>query len=242
MTIPITLHALSAPKEGNSNDQYEDAYGHSALDDDTPRVTVAVADGASSAAFAREWAGLLTAAFVDGFPETDAEAAQIIAGLGKEWRKEAEPKATSWWAQEKLPYGSSATLLVITWDRENLLWSAASIGDVCVFLVRGNKLRFAFPLTKASKFSDRPGLLTTELGNGAKLPTVTRYAERYEAGDRFLLMTDALSQWFLTEYEARRKPWNDLPDSPEALPSWLKSRRDSGALKNDDVTLVDLTL
>jgi serine/threonine protein phosphatase PrpC len=239
---PVALRALTAPKEGNSDEQYEDAYACSPPDGDPARYTVAVADGASSAAFAREWAGLLASTFAEGFPESDETAFATVAELGRQWRVEAEPRATTWWAQEKLPNGSSATLLVVTWDRENLLWYAASVGDVCAFLVRGNKLRFAFPVTRANKFSDRPALLTTHIGNGATPPLVVRYVEKYEPGDRFLLMTDALSQWFLAEYEARRKPWNDLPDSPDAFPAWLKSRRDSGALKNDDVTVVDVTL
>jgi hypothetical protein len=55
-------------------------------------------------------------------------------------------------------------------------------------------------------------------------------------------MTDALAAYFLTEFEAKRKPWNDLPETPEALVPWLKARRDDGRIKNDDVTLVDITV
>lgn len=242
MATPISLHALYAPKEGNTEEQYEDAFAHSPLEDPAT-LTVVVADGASSAVFAREWATLLATTFAaNPFPATDAEMAKVIGALGKDWRADVEKKATTWWAQEKLPNGSSATLLVVTWNRETLTWEARSIGDVCIFLIRNNRLRFAFPLTKSTKFDDRPALVSTEVGKREKLPKVTRYVEKYEEGDRFLMMTDALSAFFLTEFETKRKPWNDLPDSLEKLLPWLKTHRDSGSLKNDDVTLVDVRL
>jgi hypothetical protein len=238
-----TFRALTAPKEGNSDGQYEDAWAVSPEDGGGDRLTVAVADGASSAVFAREWAMMLARNFaVTGFPAADADAAQAVRALGREWRALVGGKATTWHAQEKMEHGSSATLLVVTWDRNAKTWSSCSVGDVCVFLVRRNKLRFAFPLTKSAKFSDRPTLLTTEIGVRQPMPPVTRYVEKYEDGDRFLLMTDALSQHFLAEFEAKRKPWNDLPETPDALTAYLKARRDSGALHNDDVTLIDLTV
>jgi hypothetical protein len=235
------LRALHAPKEGNSEAQYEDAFAHTPLDGET--FTVAVADGASSAGFARDWACLLVRAFTDSaFPEGDTEAADAVAALGRDWRESVGGRATSWHAQEKLESGSAATLLVVTWDRAKGTWNARSVGDVCVFLVRGNRLRYAFPLTKARKFDDRPALVSTEAGARSPMPGVVRYIERFEAGDRFLLMTDALAAYFLAEFEAKRKPWNDLPETSEALGPWLKARRDDGRIKNDDVTLVDITV
>lgn len=240
---PVTLRALWSPKEGNTAEQYEDAFACSTLEGNPARVTVALADGASSAVFAREWAHLLVSAFVvTGFPPRDADAALTFSALSKEWQGRIEGKATSWWAQERLPDGSAATLLVVTWDRENLLWEASVIGDVCVFLVRNDKLRYAFPLTHSTRFGDRPDLVSTEIGRRAKMPEVIRYVERYEAGDRFLLMTDALAQFFLSRFESRERPWNSLPQTAEELPDWLKPLRDAGTLKNDDVTLLDLTL
>ncbi len=242
MATPILLQALYAPKEGNTEEQYEDAFAHSSLEN-TNTLTIALADGASAAVFAREWATMLAVTFAaNPFPTADTEIEKTIGTLGKEWRTEVEKKATAWWAQEKLPHGSSATLLVVTWNRINLTWEARSVGDVCVFLVRNNRLRFAFPITKSTKFDNWPSLVSTEVGKREKPPRVTRYVEKYEAGDRFLLMTDALSAFFLTEFEAKRKPWNHLPETSEALLPWLKTHRDSGDLKNDDVTLVDVRL
>jgi hypothetical protein len=238
----VTLKALYAPKEGNSDAQYEDAFAVSSVD--SPVFTVALADGASSAGFARDWAERLTKTFVaaNGFPDTDDEAAAIIAHLGREWRETAAEKAVSWHAQEKLENGSAATLLVVTFDTVARTWKARAMGDICIFLIRKEKLRYAFPLTRAAQFNDRPTLLSTEIGSRVLMPVAIRYEEKYEPGDRFLLMTDAFSQWFLKEFESRRRPWNDFPTTQLALASWLKPRRDKGLMKNDDVTLLDLIL
>jgi penicillin-binding protein 2 len=54
--------------------------------------------------------------------------------------------------------------------------------------------------------------------------------------------TDALAAYFLAEFEAKRKPWGDLPRTAGDLEPWLKVRRDSGRIKNDDVTLVVIGL
>ena len=56
------------------------------------------------------------------------------------------------------------------------------------------------------------------------------------------MMTDALAACFLAEWEARRRPWNSLPTTQLEFTKYIKARRDDGKLKNDDVTLIDVTL
>jgi hypothetical protein len=71
---------------------------------------------------------------------------------------------------------------------------------------------------------------------------------RCKVKDRFLLMTDALAQWFLREYEAGKAPWEVIEPilaesaGKEAFVSWVRELRDSQGLRNDDVTLVVVTL
>ena len=239
-TPALTLRALHAPKEGSQPDQYEDAWAVSP--DGAETRTIAVADGASSAIFARDWANLLVAEFASGpFSADDDRLREQVAALGKVWRESVTARATSWYAQEKLPAGSAAALLVVTWDSAARTWEARAVGDACLFVVRANRLKFAFPVTKSVKFGDRPALLTTEKPLEGE-NTVARFAAPYEAGDRFLLMTDALAAWFLTEWESKRKPWNDLPATDAALAGWLQKRRNNRTLKNDDVTLVDVIM
>lgn len=243
----VSVRVLHAPKEGNSEAEYEDAFAVVEPDAAAPpetRLTVAVADGASSAVFARQWAHLLVNAFAAAPPEADDEAAvqARIAHLGQEWRGQvAGVGKLPWYAEEKLPHGSHAALLVVTWE-----WTAGkprcraqAVGDACLFVVRNDGLHNGFPVTKSAAFDDRPALISTE---GASGPTFARFEAPVEAGDRFFLMTDALAAWFLAEREAGRKPWNALPPDNAALAPWLQTLRDTRAIKNDDVTLIEVGL
>ena len=235
----FTLRVLHAPKEGNTEEQYEDAYAHTPLEG-ASQLTVALADGASSALFAREWANLLTSTFAtpDGLPATDAEAFDQISQLGKTWNEQVGGRALKWYDQEKMASGSSAALLVARFDSEAKRLKAACVGDACLFIVRGDKLRYGFPVTKSRAFGDRPDLLTT--GEAARLPRIVRWEAAMEPGDRYFLLTDALAAWFLTRHEARGKSWDELPQSEAVLEKWLKERRDKALLKNDDVTLIEI--
>jgi len=60
--------------------------------------------------------------------------------------------------------------------------------------------------------------------------------------DRLLLMTDALAQWFLVESEMGRRPWAALAKvtTPEQFAAFVEVLRAGGALRNDDVTLVNV--
>jgi hypothetical protein len=234
--------ALHAPKEGNSEEQYEDAFAfaESALPD---RLTVAVSDGASSAGYAREWANRLVEAFATDtpFPENDATVLQRVAALGAEWRGAVSGGATSWYAQEKLASGSAATLLVATLDAASRQLSAACIGDVCLFVVRNDRLRFGFPVARAKGFGDRPDLLITEELGTRKPPRIHRFTTAIEPGDRLFFFTDALSHYFLSRFETKKeRPWQSLPRTNEELADWLQKRRDRGDIKNDDVTLIEV--
>jgi hypothetical protein len=253
--LPLTLRlrALHAPKEGNSEREYEDAFAAQKLAPTTGSTpptsfTVAVSDGASSSVFAREWARLLVADFSRGpFPHSAGEASARIAALGKTWRQQVQNGALPWYAEEKLTQGSHASLLVVTWDLTGKrTFSARALGDSCLFVVRGgDRLCHAFPVTRAADFGNHPRLLSTETagtaGNDPPLPFVA-LDRPYEPGDRFFLMTDALAHWFLARHEAGEKPWEIVPTERALFPGWLQARRDDGSLKNDDVTLLVLSV
>lgn len=247
--ITFTLRALSLPKEGSTDAQYEDAWAASEAGEASglvasfPNLTVAVSDGASAAIFARAWARRLVAAFTSGeigADATDTQIGEIAAREGALWRGDVETKATSWHAQEKLQTGSAATLLVVEFSAEERKWAAFAVGDVCLFVVRGGKLKYAFPVAKSVAFDDRPGLLSTEAR--APLPTVKRFGTTIETGDRFLLMTDALAAWFLTGFEKKRRLWETLPADLEAFAALVQRERDAAQMKNDDVTLIEITI
>jgi hypothetical protein len=187
--LTFTLRAFYAPKDGSTDAQYEDAWAAteageaSGLVTASSELTVAVSDGASAAIFARDWARRLVAAFTTGelgSGATDKQIAGVAVREGALWRTEVETKATSWHAQEKLQTGSAATLLVLTLSGDDRKWSAFAVGDVCLFIVRGGKLKYAFPVPKSTGFDDRPALLSTEAR--APFPTVKRFGNTLEPG------------------------------------------------------------
>jgi hypothetical protein len=63
-------------------------------------------------------------------------------------------------------------------------------------------------------------------------------------GDHFLLMTDALAEWFLRQCEAGSPVEATahilLPDDQNAFASRIEELRESQGLRDDDVTLLHL--
>jgi hypothetical protein len=230
------VRALWAAKEGNTPEQYEDAFALGTLQ-------IAVSDGASAAVYAREWANLLTECFSEeAFPEKDDAFFSRVASLGNDWaRAVGVGGSQAWYAQEKVPQGSQASLLVVRIDPIKKRWTACAIGDVCVFIVAGEKLHYAFPLTKSKQFGTHPDLVPTDPAQLKKRPKVVRHSNSYPDGGRLIFCTDAIAAWFLAEHEKKAMPWLTLPSASE-FPEWLQHLRDSGEMKNDDVTLLEVAL
>ena len=61
-------------------------------------------------------------------------------------------------------------------------------------------------------------------------------------------MTDALAEWFLRQTEECRRPWAVVErllagcPTAETFASWIEERRNTENLRNDDVTLVAVSL
>jgi hypothetical protein len=98
----------------------------------------------------------------------------------------------------------------------------------------------SFPVARSADFGNRPDLIGSRRAGG----DCSRRAQgRWRAKDRFLLMTDALAQWFLSRVEAKADPLAQMnallaEASPEAFILWVEMRRQQGSLRNDDVTLI----
>ena len=119
-------------------------------------------------------------------------------------------------------------------------WRALAVGDSCLFRTRAGRLLKAFPLTAAAHFGNQPSLLGSR--RTGPEPTPKQARGRWRPGDRFLVMTDALAQWFLYRIEQSGEPLAEIaqllaePGSRLAFPDWIEERRQQG-LRNDDVTL-----
>ncbi len=205
---PMTWQAFHLPKRGNTSEEYEDAY---AANPEAGRV--GIADGASESSFAGLWARLLVEGFSNGQAKPDGGRGWLNA-LQQRWSATVDGPSLPWYAEIKREEGAFATFLGLFTrqrGRERGTWHALAIGDSCLFQIRADRLIASFPVAHSEDFGSRPCLL------GARPKSLQDWQQhrlrrrgRWLAGDRFLLMTDALAQWFLMQTERTEKPWQTM--------------------------------
>ena len=235
--MQISLRIFSLPKRGNTPGEYEDAFWPAApLDVDAKRFRFAVADGATETSFAGSWARLLARAYCrDQLSEKKIR--KQLPRLRQEWQSSIESASLPWYAEQKLSQGAFATVLGLTLNDGS--WDSTAIGDSCLFQVRNGGIITAFPLTRSVEFSNRPALISSNSKNWCgELAQVTRTRGAWEPMDVFYLMTDAIACWFLRSIEnGERGIWDGLNDGGD-FAQWIESLRDSGQMRNDDVTVL----
>ncbi len=248
---------LWLPKAGNRPDEYEDAaqavYPQRIGASGRRTVRVAVADGASESAFAREWANILTDAFVDrplDIPGlTEDTLYDWLAPAQAAWHAAVPWERVPWHGEAKARAGAFASLVGLTLGAApdapgGLRWQAVAVGDSCLFIVRRGRLHVAFPLDDAAQFDNTPDLVCSNPDNaGALWECVRRGGGACAPGDLFILASDALACWFLAANAAGERPWETLLalDAPE-WDEWIAQRRRAGAMRNDDTTLVAIAV
>jgi hypothetical protein len=243
--LALRWQAFRLAKAGNAPADYEDAFAG-----DGRRGRFAVADGASEASFAGPWARLLARGFVAaaGKPWRDLD---WLAPLRQRWAEEVDGLPLPWYAEAKREQGAFAALVGLAFQAPKEgkpgVWRAVAVGDCCLFRTRKGRLLRAFPLTRAEDFGNQPRLLGSRPGRAGGEGRPERAAGRWHPGERFLLMSDALAQWFLRRTEEGHAPCADVaallaePDPEAAFAGWVEERRRQG-LRNDDLTLLAIDL
>jgi hypothetical protein len=238
---------------GNDAAEYEDAFQprkdgrHSAR-----RLRFAMADGASESILSGRWADVLTKTWCKG---QRTHTAEILADAMTHWDgvlaayledRNSHDRPIQWFEEPGLAKGSFATLLGVqfTTRRTNSGgWTAASLGDTCLFQVRGDDLVTSFPVKASAEFGSSPKLVPSKADDvDAVAAHVEERDGEWRSGDLFVLATDALSAWFLAEVEQGAKPWEQLlgftARGQAAFAEWANGLRAQGRLRNDDVTVV----
>ena len=244
---------FSLPKAGNSPDEYEDAsrtvYPQRIGVSGRRLARAAVSDGASESAFAREWADALTDAFVTGPPDLAGLTRDSLHGwlssAQDEWHGRVPWDRIPWHGEAKAQLGAFATLLGFTvglapGGSRKLVWQAMAVGDSCLFLVRDGQLSLSFPLDDAAQFDNTPPLVCSNPDNAEDLwQNVRQSRGDCQAGDTFILASDALACWLLARNAEGEKPWETLLAlDRSAWSAWVDEQRSAGLLHNDDTTLV----
>ena len=236
-------------KTGVEPDKCEDA-SLAAYPYDAGKARLALSDGASEAAFSREWARILTSQFVRRTPDLSAIDAQSVSTwlepCSQEWTFKIPWDRIPWHGQAKTRAGAFATLLGVTvshfGDPSGVYpWQAMAIGDSCLFIVREDSLELSFPLASSGEFNNAPGLICSNSVNNGHIESHLRQASgECRTGDTILLASDAVAAFILRECEAGGKPWHQFGplDSPRQWDAWVQARREERSMRNDDATLM----
>lgn len=220
----MDVSVFRIPKAGATRSEYEDAVAWS-----TRQRRFAVADGASASAFARLWAELLVRAYAAG--KLRAEQLQAdLEPLQAQWAHDVEARDLPWYAIEQVRRGAFAALVGLTIQTDHT-WSAAAVGDSCLFHLRDGQLLTAFPITSVEEFGNRPFLI------GSRAPSnrdvcVHSITGTWQPGDTFCMMSDALAALFLQEKRL------EMP----GFRAWITRMRTERLMRNDDVSLLHLTM
>jgi hypothetical protein len=264
--IALGYRTFRLPCQGHGLEECQDA-----LAADARRGRFAVADGAAESPYSSLWARLLVEEFVRQ-SERLPSWASWLPSLQERWTAAIRPplsaacnspKATAdsgpriaegggvpWYLEAGLNQGAFATFLGLVIEENK--WYAAAVGDSCLFQVRRDELICAFPVTRAADFSNAPWLVGSRT-SPSEVPHKNGLQQLgdCQSGDRLWLMTDALAQWFLTQAESGGKPWqalgpladgSDDDSAQHAFAVWIEELRGARQLRNDDVTLVAISL
>jgi hypothetical protein len=244
--VHISNQVRWLPKYGNARAEYEDAFFLRSSNREEGLHRLAVADGATEASFSRQWAWLLVRSYCDGQFTDNVLTEVALPELQKEWREKVTAKPLSWYAEEKLQMGAYSTLTGLTLhaptEEDAGKWEALAIGDSCLFQVQNNKLIVSWPMDSSVQFNNNPILLSTksETNDGLILQSISG---KWNPGDFFYLMTDALAQYYLHAVEQGGSPESVMPDfSSTPFPSWVADLRKSGQIRNDDVTFLRVNM
>jgi len=247
-------------KAGTRIDEYEDASWPSKPLNNSQGFSFrfAVADGATESSYAKIWAKQLVRAFCIG--KLDAHSIRdCLPYLQRHWsmivnrRVTAQGGALPWYVEQKIREGAFATLLGLSID-EDLPgyscgnWRAVAVGDSCVVHMRSDQVLTRFPLDNSTSFSSHPKLLSSNPAhNESALKHLHIIEGTWKSEDTFYLMTDALACWFMKELELGQTPWpvlRSLKPNPEIefFRDWVDELRASKAMRNDDVTLLRVSI
>jgi hypothetical protein len=141
--------------------------------------------------------------------------------------------------------GSFATMLccqIDGLDGSEPIWTAAALGDTVLFHVRGAELLQQLPKIAAGEFGVNPdGVFTSPAAVGRMREKLVISQGAIAADDVLFVATDACAEWILnlrgTEEAQLWKTLRGVTD-PETFSRMVADYRASGALKNDDVTLL----
>jgi len=240
---------LWAPKEGNTIDEFEDAFAPNEIK--TTHVfpmSFAVADGATETSFSKIWANQLVNAYVACEGDVGAMSRELPR-LRACWLEQVTTKELPWYAEQKLKQGAFASVLGVSLIKDSeglMLWNAFSVGDSSLFHIGFDGAVTAFPSSNSNDLKVRPLLVSSRADDSTILEDVGVHIKgTLGARERIYLVTDALAIWILDSLTTDENPFESLDQmlrTEKSFHEWTRELRQQGKLKNDDYTLVWIEL
>lgn len=244
--------AFAAPKFGSAPHEWEDGVG---FDEgySQGQARLVVVDGATEAFDVLRWVDLLVGSFL---PPVGQRAPQLniedmtawfefMQGL---WEQEA-PQFSSPYAETKFrTTGAFATFLgceLRHLETGQPRWRAVSIGDAILFHIRDWTIKTTFPAYGAGDFNNQPPLVYTDPQRIPEMAEALEFGEgTLVGGDLLIVATDALAHWVIKTASSDEVTLCRVLATigNDAFQRLVEERRRAGELKNDDVTLVRVTI
>jgi hypothetical protein len=229
------------PKSGFESSECEDFIG---IDEQNCRF--AVADGATEAFDARNWAQRLAENWVRSDSALTAKTfhdwvATEGAALHAAWNQLKLP----WYAEEKARKGSFAAFVGVELDlrSETPSWKAIALGDACLLHCRDGALLKSLPLSNSAHFNSAPLLVASDpVLYKTSADSLVIDSGPCRNNDILFLVSDAAAAWYLERFEQ-----NDFPDilrdyDEPAAAKFFENERPAGRIRNDDIAVIRLEI
>jgi hypothetical protein len=240
-TWELRTRQIVLPKSGFESSECEDVIG---VDEQNCRF--AVADGATEAFDARNWAQRLAHNWVSSdsalTPETFNE--WVIAeglALHSSWNQLRLP----WYAEEKARNGSFAAFVGVQLDLKAAVpsWRAIALGDACLLHCRSGGLLKSLPLANSEEFNSAPLLVASDPSNyKTSVESLVIDSGRCKNRDVLFLVSDAVAAWYLQRFE--QNEFSDVFEDNDnaALAGLFDEERAAGRIRNDDIAVMRLEI
>jgi hypothetical protein len=236
----LQLRQLLLPKLGNKAEECEDA-----IASNTENCRFAVADGATEAFDARNWAERLAQHWVRNESAlTLQEFRDWVAAEGRELQDSWNGLSLSWYSEEKARTGSFAAFVGVELDlkAESPSWKAIALGDACLLHCRRGTLLKSLPLSRSESFNNAPVLVASDSSlHESSMQAVVVDSGSFQNEDVLLLMSDAAASWYLQRFESG---FEDLlgTKQDEELNRFFDAERLAGRIRNDDLAVVRIEI
>lgn len=247
MKIAVTGYIYH--KEAESYSDCYDRYGLNKMAN-----KFAISDGVTSSFFPGIWADLLISEFIDKKEKINISDAGYLNSIQRIWFEKVKQIAenSSKWVQRKNfndRRAALATFVGLHFFCENEIWSweASALGDSFLFFVPATLNNFSFGENESSV-----QYLSSKLN--FEFDNYPDYFSSYNSGKgevqikkgllnsgSFLLMTDALSEWFINEKEEAFKlitSWHTHSDFIKSIDKLRSENR----LHNDDSAILIINI